>query len=150
MSYMFAHCNNLVTIRTWNRNTSNVTNMRGMFAGCDALSNFYVQFTDTSNVTDMGYMFYSCTALTTLDLSDFNTSSVTNTESMFDGCGNLTTIYATNSFTTVNVPNLKSVYMFTGCSNLVGGNGTHYSNSKTYKEYARIDKSGTPGYFTRS
>ena len=39
--------------------------------------------------------------------------------------------------------------MFLGCSTLVGGNGTTYDDSKTDKEYARIDTEETPGYFTK-
>lgn len=38
--------------------------------------------------------------------------------------------------------------MFSGCDSLVGGNGTAYSSSYTSKTYARIDKSGAPGYLT--
>lgn len=87
------------------------------------------------------------TALTSLDLTDFNTSGVTNTKSMFEGCTALKTIYATNSFTTVNLPNLNSLNMFNNCPNLVGGNGTHVTN--TYKTYARIDKPDQKGYFTQ-
>lgn len=147
MSNMFRDCSKLVTLRTWSWNTSNVTNMSGMFMGCKALRNFYVEFTNTSHVTDMSNMFKMCEALTFLDLTDFNTSSVTNTISMFERCTALKTIYATNSFTTANVPNLKSLSMFSNCPKLVGGNGTHVTD--TYKTYARIDKPGQKGYFTQ-
>lgn len=39
--------------------------------------------------------------------------------------------------------------MFSGCVNLEGGNGTHYSNGHVDSEYARIDRNGAPGYFTQ-
>jgi len=39
--------------------------------------------------------------------------------------------------------------MFKGCTSLVGGNGTKYSESHVTGEYARIDgEGGLPGYFT--
>jgi len=38
--------------------------------------------------------------------------------------------------------------MFNGCTSLVGGNGTTYNSSHTDATYARIDRAGTPGYFT--
>jgi len=39
--------------------------------------------------------------------------------------------------------------MFWNNTNLVGGNGTAYSNGFPQdKTYARIDAPGTPGYFT--
>ena len=39
--------------------------------------------------------------------------------------------------------------MFYGCSNLVGGQGTHFDSNHTNKEYARIDGgTGNPGYLT--
>ena len=94
----------------------------------------------------MAYMFSGCTSLTTLDLFRFNTSSVTDMNSMFRSSANLTTIKVSNNFVTNNVTN--SNYMFYNCTSLVGGNGTTYNSSYTDKTYARIDRSGTPGYFT--
>jgi hypothetical protein len=38
--------------------------------------------------------------------------------------------------------------MFSNCLALVGGNGTPYDSTHTDKTYARIDRPGTPGYFT--
>ena len=58
----------------------------------------------------------------------------------------ITTIYASNKFNTANVT--SSSNMFESSSKLVGGNGTAYNSSYTDKTYARIDASGTPGYFT--
>lgn len=39
--------------------------------------------------------------------------------------------------------------MFTGDTKLKGGNGTGYDDAHTDSEYARIDKEGKPGYFTK-
>jgi len=101
---------------------------------------------DTSGVTSMSHMFYNCSGLTTLNVSSFDTSNVENIDHMFSGCSNLTTIYASSNFTTTNVTNSSN--MFSGCTSLTGGNGTAYDSSYTDKTYARIDASGTPGYFT--
>lgn len=39
--------------------------------------------------------------------------------------------------------------MFTGCEKLQGGNGTVYSNGHTDSSYAKIDREGQEGYFTK-
>ena len=125
-------------------NTSNVTNMYQMFSKSHVnnldLSNF-----NTSKVTDMNRMFWS-TYATTIDVSSFDTSKVTDMNSMFYGGDNLETIYASSKFVTTAVSD--SEVMFEGSTSLVGGAGTKYNSSYTDKTYARIDKSGTPGYFT--
>ena len=125
-------------------NTSNVTNMWQMFSKSHVnnldLSNF-----NTSKVTDMNRMFWS-TYATTIDVSSFDTSKVTDMNSMFYGGDNLETIYASSKFVTTAVSD--SEVMFEGSTSLVGGAGTKYNSSYTDKTYARIDKSGTPGYFT--
>ena len=100
---------------------------------------------NTGKVTDMGSMFYGI-QVASLDLSNFDTSNVTYMSSMFSSCKNLTTIYASNKFITNNVTN--STNMFNGSTKLVGGAGTKYNSSHVDKTYARIDKSGIPGYFT--
>ena len=149
--------------------TSNVTNMRGMFWGSQATTLDLSSF-DTSNVTDMNGMFgntkftsidlssfdtskvtnmgsmFAYSAASSLDLSSFDTSNVRDMSSMFLYSYNLKTIYVSNNFITDNVT--SSTDMFLGANNLVGGNGTKYNSSHVDKTYARIDKSGTPGYFT--
>ena len=125
-------------------NTSNVTNMYQMFSKSHVnnldLSNF-----NTSKVIDMNRMFWS-TYATTIDVSSFDTSKVTDMNSMFYCGDNLKTIYASSKFVTTAVSD--SEVMFEGSTSLVGGAGTKYNSSYTDKTYARIDKSGTPGYFT--
>ena len=168
MSSMFNY-NNATALDLSSFDTSKVTSMNAMFYSSQAttldLSNF-----DTSKVTDMFSMFNASQA-TTLNLSSFNTSKVTNMHGMFRG--SQATTLDLSSFDTSNVTNmglmfnnstkLKVIYvsnkfnadtvtsgdeMFTGCTNLVGGNGTVYDSTKTNKEYARIDTASTPGYFT--
>ncbi|MGN1270262.1 MAG: BspA family leucine-rich repeat surface protein, partial [Clostridia bacterium] len=147
MDYMFGQCNNLTSLNLSSFNTSKVTSMYAMFYNCKKLTNLDLSNFNTSEVTDMKNMFSGCEKLTSLDLSNFNTSNVTEMSSMFYTCSSLTTIYASSNFVTTNVTG--SSYMFSGCSNLVGGNGTTYNSSYTDKTYARIDKTGSPGYFTQ-
>ena len=126
--------------------TSNVKNMSLMFYNSQATTLDLSSF-NTSNVTYMDSMFESSQA-TTLDLSSFNTSNVTDMSYMFAYSQNLKTIYVSNNFITNNVT--SSTDMFKEATNLVGGNGTKYNSSYLDKTYARIDKSGTPGYFTKN
>ena len=143
MNGMFQHSQATI-IDVSNFDTSNVTNMQCMFCDSKAatldLSNF-----DTSNVTNMNGMFWKSQA-TTLDVSHFDTSNVTNMEVMFAYMTNLKTIYASSKFVTTSVT--SSTSMFEKSTNLVGGAGTKYNKSYLDKTYARIDKRGTPGYFT--
>ena len=129
-----------------NLDTTNVTNMAGMFGECENLIALDVSNFDTSNVTDMTWMFTSCKKLTTLDLSNFDTANVRAMTWMFRGCWNLTTIYTSDKFIT---PLYNSTDIFSGCTILVGGNGTTYNREHTGIEYAHIDGGAdNPGYFT--
>ena len=107
-----------------------------------------ISYLNTSEVTNMGHMFNSCYRLTSLDLSGFNTSRVTAMNCMFYDCRNLQTIYVRSGWSTAAVTN--SANMFSGCTSLVGGQGTTYSSSNPKdKTYAHIDGgSSNPGYLT--
>jgi hypothetical protein len=65
---------------------------------------------------------------------------------MFQGCTVLTTIYGGDW---IKMPELAQNNTFYNCTSLVGGNGTTYSSAHINAEYARIDRPGTPGYFTQ-
>ena len=95
----------------------------------------------------MESMFSNCTALTTLNLSNFNTENVTTMKFMFNTCTQLTTIYGGDW---IKTPSLVSTEMFTSCTSILGGNGTVYNFHYTDATYARIDRVGTPGYFTQA
>ena len=141
---------NLTTLDCSNLDTSKVTNMSGMFSGFTKLTdlNFGSRF-DTSNVTDMSYMFSGDIALTSLDLSCFDTSSVTNMSKMFENCSTLTTITVASDFNTESVISGYDANMFSGCTSLVGGEGTAFDSTKVDKTYAKIDGGAeAPGYFT--
>ncbi|MBR7056687.1 MAG: DUF285 domain-containing protein [Oscillospiraceae bacterium] len=146
MGVMFQSCRSLTALDLSNFDTSAVTDMGNMFYGCWNLTALDLSGFDTSAVTDMSGMFCDCSGLTALDLSGFVTSAVTDMRWMFDGCSALHTIYASDRFSTDAVTDSSG--MFSECSSLVGGNGTAYDAAHTDKAYARIDRPGTPGYFT--
>ena len=175
MSEMFAKTKNLTTVNLSSFNTSNVeymknmfryasavtsldlssfdtrevTNMRSMLQGMAKLANLNVSSFDTKLVTDMAFMFYRSLqdpGNAVLDLSSFDTRNVTETSSMF-AYTKVKTIYASVNF--INTAMSNSQDMFKDNTNLVGGNGTSYSESNPKdKTYARLDAAGVPGYFS--
>ena len=148
MKFMFYNCGRVITLNLTSFNTRRVTNMTDMFTNCYWLKNLDISSFDTSNVTDMALMFQECNALETLNLSSFNTSKVTKMSSMFNNCIELNTIYVSDGFDVSAATEHND--MFNGCSKLKGGNGTSFDANHKDKEYARIDATGTPGYFTRA
>jgi surface protein len=146
MRAMFYDCAALTTLDLSNFNTANVTTMYAMLRGCAALTSLDLSNFDTANVTTMEYMFQNCAALTSLDLSNFDTANVINMQYMFQNCAALTTIYGGDW---VKISGLAQFNMFSNCTSLIGGNGTTYSSAHVNAEYARIDRPGTPGYFTQ-
>ena len=124
-------------------NTEKVTNMSGMFDE-SRIESLNLNGFNTSNVTDMSYMFYNCFSMNNLDISSFNTNKVTNMKGMF-GSSNLYTIHVGKEWTTDNVDDKYSEYMFTDCRFLVGGDGTKYNSKYTDKTKAYA---GIGGYLT--
>lgn len=118
-----------------------------MFTGCSSLTDIDFSSFNTSKVTNMDYMFRYCSSLISLDLSNFKTGNVTDMSYMFDCCFNLKTIYVSeDNWDTSNVE--YSSEMFGSCGEIEGENGTKWDYDHIDKEYARIDKDGSPGYLT--
>ena len=146
----------------WNSQKSSILNVelgsvvkpiygtKNWFYGLTNCLSISMKGLDTSCIEgnfSMSSMFCNCYALTSLDLGDkFDTSSVTTMSNMFNGCISLTTIYTKLDFVLYS----ETVQIFSNDSKLVGGNGTKYTDmtNPSLSVYARIDKSGTPGYFT--
>ena len=145
-SKMFFSCKKIKSLDLSGFNTSNVTNMDRMFNLNQALTSINLSNFNTDNVITMQYLFCSCIALTSVNLSSFNTNNGTYLMSMFYDCTALTTIKASDSFVITDGTDTSN--MFGSCSQLVGGAGTTFNESKVDGEYARIDKAGSPGYFT--
>ena len=175
MSSMFYGNKSIVNLDLSSFNTSRVTNMVGMFADAKSLASLDLSNFDTGNVTNMSGMFRGTEKLTSLNLSSFDTRKVINMNLMFSksmvdpengildissfdtrslkeanfmfGNSMIKTIYASPSFVTTLLP--SNTKLFLRNNNLQGGNGTQYSIMHTFKDYARIDAPGTPGYFTQ-
>lgn len=80
--------------------------------------------------TSTGAWFAGMSNLTRIEgLEYLNTSETTDMHAMFQDCSSLTTIYVGPRWTTAAVTN--SADMFTGCTSLVGSNGTAYSDAHT-------------------
>lgn len=148
MSYMFDVCKKLTSLDLSSFNTSNVTDMSGMFMDCVELESLNVSSFNTEKVKKMYYMFAYTGKLTKLDLRSFNTKNVEDMSYMFKSNNTLKTIYVDEElWSTEKVVNSEA--MFYGCTSLVGGNGTSYSESFVDHTYARVDKPGQPGYLTK-
>lgn len=172
MDSMFKYTSRLTSVNLSSFDTSAVTNMKEMFSGA-SITNLDLSSFNTSNVTDMTQMFSSMPVLRVLKVNSFDTRNVTTMSAMFSmtdlwnsvldlssfssqslvDTGNMfasikaKTIYASPQFSLDSVTN--SLGMFWNNTNLVGGNGTAYSNGFPQdKTFARIDAPGTPGYFT--
>ncbi len=146
MYAMFAICSALTSLDVSHFNTANVTNMNYMFSGCSKLSSLDVSNFNTANVTRMSNMFSGCSNLTNLNVSNFNTENLTTIAYMFYNCSKLQTIYCNDDWNTSTVTNSNA--MFSGCTNLVGVNGTAYDANNVNAAYAHPDAAGNPGYFT--
>jgi len=154
MNGMFAYCSSLTSIDVGHFNTDNSEDMGGMFFGCSGVSSLDVSHFNTSKVTNMGAMFQNCSGLTVLDLGSFNINKVQSLSYMFSGCSNLTTIYVGGGwFVSDSTPSSDFSCMFSGCTSLVGGQGTRYHASSSsmpdiYYAVADNPSAGMPGYMT--
>ena len=167
-SYMFYGIGNITKLDNINTlETANVENMEGMFgansSGLLRGANVKFEF-NTGKVKNMSFMFNN-TYVLNLDLSSFDTRSLVNAESMFNytwlkildltnwdtrNLENTTSmfaqstwlqyVYASESFVTTKVT--KSNDMFYGVTSNLNYIGNNVS-------YARINKPGAPGAFTK-
>ena len=152
MMALFEECSNLESITFGsNFDTSNATSMHAMFSGCSKLASIDVSGFNTSKADSFTNMFSNCSALTRLDLSSWSVAANPNIPNMFYKCTNLKTILVSESFATYtsSLGTSSNNMVFTDCTSLVGGNGTTYDSTKTDSTYARIDVSGTAGYFSK-
>lgn len=145
-SYLFYDMRNLTEIVYENWSTQYVDDMSYMFAYDEKLTDVDISTFDSIKTTKMPYMFYNCKSLETLDFSRLDTSKVNTMGSMLRNCSSLTTVYAGSTWSTSSVT--SSASMFTGCTEIRGGNGTSYNASYVDAGRAKIDIPGTAGYFT--
>lgn len=108
-----------------------------------------LEYLDTAWLKDVSYMFMNCTSLKTIDLRRFGFIGAKK-DAMFIGCSALTTIICSEDYS-ISTQDFSSSQMFNGCTSLVGGKGTKYSDAHMDASYARPDDptNGKPGYFTK-
>ncbi len=154
MSRMFHNTGKIKNLDLSSFNTSKVDNMSQMFNSASSITNlkFGPNF-DTSNVTDMEMMFFNVNGVTELDLSTFNTSSLKRLSGIFGSTtehNNLERIYVSRDFDLSKIPNNGFTKIFSNRKALRGGEGSYLENPETAdKTWLRIDRPGTPGYFTQ-
>ncbi|MCH3926261.1 MAG: hypothetical protein LKE27_07485 [Atopobiaceae bacterium] len=93
------------------------------------------------------YMFYGASSLEALDLRGLDPSAIANWWSTFGSMSALRTILVSEGWT-LSGTIANGIGTFSSDTNLVGGNGTACSSSKTTVAMAVIDKEGQPGYLT--
>ncbi len=156
LSVMFEGCSGLKSIDVSHFCTDNVVEMSGLFSGCSSLESVDVSHFNTEKVIRMAAMFYGCTSLTELDLTNFNTAKVQDVQFMFLYCTNLNTIYVGDGWSMESVIvgqenklDNRDHSMFLGCTSLIGGLGTVYSQYCITSAYAHVDTIDNPGYLSR-
>ena len=117
----------ILSIKKWKIDTSNVILTESMFRDCKSLNSLDLSSFNTSQVTNMSDMFDNCTKITNLDLSNFNTSKVTSMGEMFQGCSSLTELDL-SSFDTSSLKYMNS--MFNDCQSLTTLNLSSFDTSK--------------------
>lgn len=156
LSVMFEGCSGLKSIDVSHFCTDNVVEMSGLFSGCSSLESVDVSHFNTEKVIRMAAMFYGCTSLTELNLTNFNTAKVQDVQFMFLDCTNLNTIYVGDGWSMESVIvgqenklDNRDHSMFLGCTSLVGGLGTVYSQYSITSAFAHVDTIDNPGYLSR-
>ena len=116
MSFLFNKCTSLKEVNFINVETNQVTNLSVLFQLCQELEYVDLSSFNTSNVTHMGWIFYDCHKLKEIKgLNNFNTNNVKNMYGMFGGCNELEYLDLTN-FDTSNVTDMA--FMFDRCEKL--------------------------------
>ena len=170
----FMSCSKLESVDTSGWETDVLNNIASVFNGCSSLKNcdvnhfkvlkvstmyccFYglkaIKSLDLSN-WDTGYInnfnasFHQNSLIETIDLSGWNISSATDIGRMFSQNPLLTTIYTSIDF--IADDSVNNSDMFNYDTSLTGANGTRFAVAGVKDgSYAKIDREGTPGYFTR-
>lgn len=138
-----------------------VKNISNMFYGCKGATSLKIPGGFTNELKEMGQVFYDCISVKTLDLEGLDVSGVTNMSRLFWNCPTLTTVFVNENWNINHIRDgiAEGIYddhgqMFSGCSNLIGGNGTKCESRlgevtrKASIQYAYIDSHSHVGYLT--
>lgn len=153
MTGLFEGCTSLESVNLCSFDTRNVVDIQNMFKDCTSLktldlSNFvvnvgegkigvcYNMFVNCTSLETLymgsfrvGYsdcmrLFNGLTSLKTLDLSNFDTSDVDDMRFMFQDCSKLVSVYVGPGWKVRSF--VWAVDMFTGCTSIVGQDGSVY------------------------
>ena len=139
MSYAFANLKlSMLNLGSWN--VGKVTTANGMFKANKA-SSINLSGWNVSNLNDYTDMFNGSEAKS-ITLGDWKTNANATYRNMFSNAKNLVTIVTKDNFKVNN----RNTIMFDNTKNILGANGTTYKGNTAF--YARLDKSGSAGYFT--
>ncbi len=146
IAWLFRECHSLTEV-IWPQGT--------IAAFVDATSSY------ENDYAGIDTLFFGCARLTEVDLSFIQVTDAVSARAAFANCTNLQRIYVSNGFTVGatyytrtslfgnNTDHAKDCDIFTGCTSLVGGSGTPFSDTHIDGTYARIDGGvGGEGYFT--
>ena len=158
MNNMFSNMRYLTSLDLSSFNTANVTDMSSMFSDMAALTSLNIGSFNTENVTDMNGMFANMSSIESLDLSSFNTKNVVKFRGMFYNDNpnyTLKKIYASADFETQKAveneanDNSANIDIFYNLKAIEGGNGSRgLSFLWSHLGGLKIDRPGSPGYFT--
>ena len=122
-----------------NFDVSNVINASELFYGSSYLKGLNLSTWNMPNVHIYSSMFQGLLSLEILDISNLDTRNVSYIEGMFTNCPHLKSIYVGENWNLENInrDNINFIndvwrspytHVFLGCSSLVGGAGTSYSD----------------------
>ncbi|OUO62047.1 hypothetical protein B5F74_02220 [Collinsella sp. An271] len=122
-----------------------IVSLTWWFYGCSSLAS--VQgMGNLGSVTSMDYCFSGCASLETLDLTGFDPGALVDLSHTFNGCSALETILVDADWALAE--GAGGMGTFYGCTSLVGGAGTVWSEDADGASMMRVDAMGTPGYLT--
>ena len=125
-----------------------VTNAVGMFKDLSSLEELDLSTWEMYTVENLTEMFSGCSSLTDINIGMWELWNANQIVAMFYGCTNLRAIYCNKDFSIVSLA-VTSDDVFSGCTNLIGGQGTEFNSSNTTHIYARPDEGPSRrGYFT--
>lgn len=125
------HNTNIISIKKFNIDTSNVTIMNSSFSGCSNIQSLNLANLDVSKVDNITSIFNYCSSLVTLDLSGWDLSS-TNIDLSWAFGGirsSLTTIYITEESTLMKLTN----NLTSSGDYYIPSSATIYYNDQVYK-----------------
>lgn len=139
-----------------------VKNISNMFYGCTAATSIKIPCGFTSELKELGQVFYDCLSIQTLDLETLDVSGATNMSRIFWNMASVQTIYVNENWSVQHIRDgiAEGKYdnhgqMFSGCNNLIGGNGTKCETGHLGAEtdaasinFANIDQINEVGYLT--